>query len=313
MRRGRAVPLAAATAPAAPAATGAAPGAAALWMTGAVASFSLMAVAGRELSGKLDTFEIMLYRSALGFALVAGVGWATGRLAALSLAGIRLHLLRNVLHFTGQNLWFLAVGLIPLAQLFALEFTTPIWVALLAPLVLAETMTRARAAAALAGFLGILLVARPGVTPVEFGHVVAALTAVFFAGSFLTTKMLSRSATTFTILFWMTGMQAVMGLMTAGFDGDIAWPRGIVALWVMAVGVCGLSAHLCITMALHRAPASVVAPMDFARLPLIAVVGMVLYGEPLEVAVLAGGLLILAGNMINIRAERHRSRLGGAP
>ncbi|HUF56575.1 MAG TPA: DMT family transporter, partial [Thermohalobaculum sp.] len=223
-----------------------------------------------------------------------------------------LHLLRNVLHFIGQNLWFLAVGLIPLAQVFALEFTTPIWVALLAPLVLGEAMTRARATAAFAGFVGILLVARPGVTPVEVGHAAAALAAVFFAGSFLTTKMLSRNVTTFIILFWMTGMQSVFGLATAGFDGDVVWPAGDAALWVSVAGVCGLTAHLCITSALQRAPASVVAPMDFARLPLIAVVGMVLYGEPLEVAVFAGGLVILAGNMLNIRAERRRVRGGAA-
>ena len=280
---------------------------AALWMAGAVASFSLMAIAGREMSAELDTFEIMLYRSVVGFVLVLAFGATTARLPSARTARLGLHGLRNVLHFTGQNLWFYALATIPLAQVFAFEFTSPLWVAVLAPLLLGEAFTRARATAAVAGFVGILLVARPGVSSLEVGHAAAALAAVFFAGNFLTTKRLSRhSETTFRILFWMTLMQSVFGLITAGVDGDIAVPLGITALWILPVGICGLTAHLCVTSALHWAPASAVAPMDFARLPIIAVLGMLVYGEPLEVPVFVGGAVILAGILINIRGERRR-------
>ena len=280
---------------------------AALWMSGAVASFSLMAIAGREMSAELDTFEIMLYRSVVGFVLVLAFGAITARLSSARTARLGLHGLRNVLHFTGQNLWFYALAAIPMAQVFAFEFTSPLWVAVLAPLLLGEAFTRARATAVIAGFVGILLVARPGVTPVEIGHAAAALAAVFFAGNFLTTKGLSKHGeTTFRILFWMTLMQSVFGLVTAGIDADIAVPTGLTALWILPVGVCGLTAHLCVTSALHWAPASVVAPMDFARLPVIAVLGMLVYGEALEVAVFVGGAVILAGNLVNIRGERRR-------
>jgi drug/metabolite transporter (DMT)-like permease len=281
-------------------------GRAALWMTGAIASFSLMAVAGREVSVDLDTFELMMYRSLIGAVIVTVFGAATGRLPQMRTGRLRLHVVRNVFHFTGQNLWFYGVAVIPLAQLFAFEFTTPLWVALLAPLVLGEALTRKRALALLLGFLGILIVARPGISPLGLGHLAAAAAAVGFAGNVLATKRLSRNETVWTILFWMTWMQVLFGLVCAGFDGDIALPQMASVKWVLIVGLCGLTAHLSITSALHCAPASVVAPMDFARLPIIAVVGMVLYSEALEVAVFVGAALILAGNLMNTRAGRRR-------
>ncbi|MEM1345552.1 MAG: DMT family transporter, partial [Pseudomonadota bacterium] len=132
-------------------------------MAGAIASFSLMAVAGRELSDTLDTFEIMAFRSIVGLACVLSVGVALGRLSEVRMSHLGLHALRNVAHFTGQNLWFYAIATIPLAQVFALEFTSPLWVAVLAPLLLGETMPRARGAAIALGFIGILIVVRPGV------------------------------------------------------------------------------------------------------------------------------------------------------
>jgi drug/metabolite transporter (DMT)-like permease len=281
---------------------------AAVWMTGAIASFSLMAVAGREVSADLDTFELMMYRSLIGAVIVTTIGAATARMPQVRTGRMRLHLVRNIFHFTGQNLWFFGVAVIPLAQLFAFEFTTPLWVALLAPLILGEAMTRQRAIAVLVGFIGILIVARPGISPLGIGHLAAALAAIAFAGNVLATKRLSRTETVWTILFWMTWIQFLFGLVCAGIDGDIALPRTDSVKWVAIVGLCGLTAHLCITSALRCAPASIVSPIDFARLPIIAVVGMILYGESLEIAVFAGTALILASNLMNIHAARRRPK-----
>ena len=134
---------------------------AALWMMAAIAAFSLMAVAGRELSDTLSSFEIMLWRSIVGFVFVVVAIMASTRgFAQLKTDKLGLHGLRNVAHFFGQNCWFYALGVIPLAQVFALEFTSPIWVLLLAPVFLGEAFTKWRALAALLGFVGILLVTR---------------------------------------------------------------------------------------------------------------------------------------------------------
>jgi drug/metabolite transporter (DMT)-like permease len=250
----------------------------------------------------------MMYRSLIGAAIVTGFGAATGRLPQVRTRRMRLHVTPNIFHFTGQNRWFFGVATIPLAQLFAIELMTPIRVALLAPLVLGESLNRTRILAIGLGFAGILVVARPGISPLGIGHLAAALSALAFAGTTLSTKRLSGSEAIWTILFWMTWLQVLFGLICAGIDGDIALPRADSVKWVIIVGVCGLTAHLSIASALSHAPASIVAPMDFARLPIIAVVGMVLYGEALEAAVFAGAALILTGNLMNIRASRRRTR-----
>lgn len=275
---------------------------AAAWMMGAVAAFTLMAVAGRMVRDQLDTFEILAFRSLIGVAIIAVVLSLRGGWGALSLRRPGLHLTRNVTHFVAQNLWFHALFTIPLAQVFALEFTAPLWVLILAPFLLGERLTRVRALSAASGFAGILIIVRPGAAGISAGVGAAALAAVGFALTYICTKKLTAVATAACILWWMSVMQAVMGLACAGLDGHIALPSGAAVPWVLVLGATGLGAHYCIARALQLAPATVVMPFDFLRLPVIAVVGLLLYGEPVGLALVAGSALILAGNYLNLRA-----------
>lgn len=280
------------------------PVAAAVWMLGSILGFSALAVSGREIGGSLDTFEMMLYRSLIGIVVVMSVAFGTGRQGEIKAAHLGLHALRNVVHFAGQNLWLYALALIPLAQLFALEFSYPILVALTAPIFLAERLTPTKLLAAAVGFAGILIVARPfGAGGVSVGLVAALLCALGFAGSAIVTKRLTRVATILCILFWLAVMQSAFGLILAGWDGRIALPGPGVLPWVVVMGLAGLLAHFCLTKALSLAPASVVTPIDFLRLPLIALVGMTLYAEPPDLWVFVGGAVIFAANWINVRAE----------
>jgi drug/metabolite transporter (DMT)-like permease len=137
------------------------PLAAATWMLGSVVAFTVMAVAARNVSQVHDSFEILMIRSAVGFGVVLAWGFGTGRISEVSTDRLRGHFLRNIVHFAGQNLWFTALTLIPLAQVFALEFTSPLWVILLAPVYLAEQLTLGRLLAAGLGFGGILIATRP--------------------------------------------------------------------------------------------------------------------------------------------------------
>lgn len=281
---------------------------AALWMTGCIASFSTMAVAGREVSTELDTFEIMMYRSLFGVIIVVAVGAWAGTLHQVDRQSLGKHALRNVAHFTGQNLWFYAVTVIPLAQVFALEFTTPLWVIVLSPLILGERLTAMRAFAAIMGFAGILIVARPDIQGINTGVVTAASCAIFFALTIMLTKRLTRTQTITCILFYLTTMQLVLGIAAAGFDGDIAVPTLTALPFVVLIGAAGLLAHYCMTNALTLAPATVVVPIDFVRLPVIAIIGMLLYSEPIDIWVFAGALLIFAGNYANIWSETRNKR-----
>lgn len=279
---------------------------AALWMLGGVASFSSMAVAGREVAGVHDTFEMMFFRSLIGIVIVILVAGALGRLREITLRHMPLHLVRNLFHFSGQNLWFYAITVIPLAQVFAIEFTSPIWVVLIAPLVLGERLTRIRLVVAFLGFVGVLIVARPATSGLNIGVITAATAAVMFAATFLCTKLLTRRASVTCILFWLTVMQAPMGLLAAGVDGHITMPTAATAPWLGLIGCAGLFAHLCVTNALRVAPATVVVPLDFLRLPLIALIGMMIYGEAINIYVLLGAAIIFCANYLNIWTEARR-------
>lgn len=279
---------------------------AALWMSGSIASFSAMAVAGREVALDLDTFEIMMYRSLVGVVIVCLVAGVTGTWRQINTQQMGTHLIRNAAHFTGQNLWFYAVTVIPLAQVFALEFTSPIWVIVLSPLILGERLTLVRALAALIGFVGILIVARPNVGTIDAGIVTAASAAIFFALTIMFTKRLTRTQSITCILFWLTTMQLVMGLVMAGYDGDVMLPSAITLPWLTLIGLAGLLAHFCLTNALKIAPATVVVPIDFIRLPTISIVAMLLYKETVDIWVFVGAAVIFAGNYMNIWYETRR-------
>ena len=269
-------------------------------MLGAIASFTTMAVAGREASSDLDTFEIMMYRSFIGIVIVAVVAGVTGTWKEITKRHIGTHFIRNAAHFTGQNLWFYAVTVIPLAQVFALEFTSPLWVIILAPFILGERLTAIRALAAVMGFVGILIVARPDATTLNAGVITAASSAIFFALTTMFTKRLTRTETVTCILAYLTVIQAIFGIICAGYDGDIATPTAQTLPYLLMIGCAGLVAHFCITKALTIAPAMVVVPIDFVRLPVIAVIGMLLYQEQLDVWVFVGAAIIFSGNYMNI-------------
>ncbi len=273
---------------------------AALWMLGAIASFSAMAVAGRAVSHALDTFEIMTYRSLVGIVVLWVLLTLNGQWRQVTRRSLGTHVIRNAAHFTGQNLWFYAVTAIPLAQVFALEFTSPIWVVLLSPLILGEPLTRLRLMSVLAGFMGILIVARPSPDTISPGLIAAASSAVFFALSVMYTRLLTRTETVLCIMFWLTLMQAVFGIIFSAWDGDMVAPSAQTLPWLVLIGFAGLLAHYCLTSALAIAPATVVVPIDFVRLPTIAIVGMLLYGEALDAWVFVGAAVIFAANYANI-------------
>ncbi len=273
---------------------------AALWMIGAIFSFTSMAIAGRAVSLELDTFEIMMYRSLTGIVVVLIVARVAGTLHQVNRQQLGLHAIRNAAHFTGQNLWFYALPLIPLSQLFALEFTSPIWVILLAPVFLSEKITKIGLLAAALGVIGVLIVTRPFGAEISPATIAAALAAIGFAFTAIFTRKLTRTQSITCILFWLTVMQAVFGIIGAGHDGDIALPSGDALPWIILIGFAGLIAHFCLTTALSLAPANIVMPIDFIRLPVIAFVAASFYGETLDPWVFVGAAIIFGANYMNI-------------
>ena len=278
-----------------------------MFMSGAIVSFSAMAVAGRAISFELDTFEIMMYRSIVGICVVLILGRMFGTLGQITKRNLGTHFIRNISHFAGQNLWFYAITVVPLAQVFALEFTSPLWVLLLSPLLLNERWTQMRVLAGVMGFVGILIVTRPTGQSLNIGVIAAALSAIGFAGSAIFTKRLTRTETITCILFYLTVMQLAFGVICAGYDGDIAMPSLDTLPWLVLIGFAGLLAHFCLTTALSLAPATVVMPVDFIRLPVIAMVGMLVYAEAIDIWVFIGAAIIFTGNYMNIWSETRKA------
>jgi drug/metabolite transporter (DMT)-like permease len=276
---------------------------AALWMSGTLASFMAMAVGGRELAGQLSTFQILFFRSVIGCLIVGFLLWC-GNWRQILTKQLRVHLLRNIAHFGGQFGWFYGIALIPLAEVFALEFTVPVWTAVLATVLLREQITRARVGAIILGVLGVFLILRPGLAVISPASLVVLGSAFCYALSHTLTRRLALVDTPLTILFYMTIIQLPLGLVTSIFD----WMTPSLAMlpWIMVVGVAALSGHYCMARALAIADAIVVVPMDFLRLPLIAAVGFLFYGESLDWFVLAGGVVMFSGNFLNIQAEKKR-------
>jgi drug/metabolite transporter (DMT)-like permease len=270
-------------------------------MAGALVSLMAMAVGGRELSSHLGTFEILFFRSLIGLAIILLV--LRGRLRGhVSTRRVGLHVLRNFAHFAGQYGWFYGVALIPLAEVFAIEFTVPIWTLLLGTLLVGERLSGTRVAAVALGIIGTVVILRPGAVPTNPAAIAVLGAAIGFALSHTLTKKLISTDSPISVIFYMTVIQLPLGLVPA--LGHWVTPEPALWPWLAVIGFTGLSAHYCTARALALADAMVVVPLDFLRLPLIAVVGFLVYDEQLSGFVLAGAILMLAGNLLNVRAER---------
>lgn len=264
------------------------------WLTATLA----MTIGGRELTSELPVFVVMLLRTLIGLIIIAPfILWYGGQ--PLRTARLGGHLARNLVHYSAQFCWFLALSLIPLAEVVSIEFTLPIWTAILAALFLGERLTSPRITAIALGFAGILIILRPGLTEVGLGQLAALYAAVMFGVTVTLTKSLMRTESALAVIFYMFVLQSALGLLPAWQAW--AWPSAEKWPWVLAVGVAGTASHFCLAKAVAAADASVVVPMDFLRVPLTVAAGALLYGEGVDAYLIAGAGLILIGNGLNLR------------
>lgn len=270
-----------------------------VWMLGTLLSFSLMAVCARELSGEIATHQTLFVRSAIGLICISTILVASKNITKIQTTKLGLHSVRNIFHFAGQYGWFLGIGLLPLAEVFALEFTVPIWTLIIAAVALGERITVRKLMAVALGFIGVAVILRPGIAAINDASLIVLASAVCYAISHTTTKSLSSSESALSILFYMCVIQLPIGLLLS--LSDWIWPTGPQWIWLLIIGLTALTAHYCMTNAMRHAEAGIVVTLDFLRLPLIALVGVLIYSEPFELSLLIGGLLMLAGNVINLK------------
>lgn len=280
----------------------------AVWMVGALASFCLLAVGARELSGALSISQSLCIRSAIGLIFLTIVYLANYREINNQLIEsskktkyskkIKLHIFRNVFHYAAQYGWFFGIGLLPLAEVFALEFTVPIWTLIIAVLFLGEKVTWTKLSSITLGTLAVFIIVQPGSAIIDNASLVVLLAAIFFAASHTLTKSLSLTESPFSILFYMCAIQFPIGLALS-FSSWL-WPNTEQWLWLIVIGLSALSAHFCLAKSMQYADVTSIVTLDFFRLPLIALVGVFFYAEDFELSLLVGGIMMLVANLINL-------------
>ncbi len=278
-----------------------------VWMVGALLSFSVMAVSIRALAkAGLSIFEILAIRSGVALLVLLVLLAVRPDLRVHALPRrMPLNLLRNTVHYAAQYAWALSITMLPLATVFALEFTMPGWTALLAVWLLHEKMTPSRAGVIVFGLIGVLVILRPGIASFNPAALIVLAAAFGYAITMITTKQLTATETTLGIVFWMAVIQLPLSLL--GSDPTVFFHLGTRhILPAIGIGIAGLTSHYCLSNAFRAGDATLVVPLDFMRIPLIAVVGWAFYGERLDLFVLLGALIIVAGVLWNLRAEAAR-------
>ena len=283
--------------------------AAVLWFCGTMAGFAGMAISARELQTTMSTFEILFFRSLIGVLIVTPF-IVRNRFADLRTGRFRFHGLRALVQFSGQLCWMYGIAYLTLSDLTAIEFSVPVFTALLAVAFLGERMWRHKWIATLLGFAGVLIILQPEGSAFSVAGGVMLAGSAFYAGSGVLVKYLTRTDSPSAIIFYMNTLQLPLGLIPAVFIFDWVTPALSDIPWILIWGLSGFAAHYTMARALKLADITIIFPLDFLRLPLMALFGFLIYAETLSPWTLLGGVVIFGANWYAVREEARR---GGSP
>ena len=277
----------------------------ALYMTGAALCFSVMNIAIRIVAAELDPLEIAFFRNF--FALVFMLPWLfRAGLGALRTAHLAAHVWRAVIGLVAMICWFYSIALLPLAEAVSLNFTVPLFATVGAVIFLGEVVRARRWSATLLGFLGVLIILRPGVTELSPAMALPVVAAGFMAVSTLLVKSLSRSDSPAAIVLYMNLILTPISLVPALFVWR--WPGWSALALLVLVGLLASVAHILLTRAYTKADASAVMPFDYARLPFIAALAFLVFGELPDLWTWIGAAVIAASAIYIARREAQVAR-----
>jgi drug/metabolite transporter (DMT)-like permease len=262
-------------------------------MLGSTVLFGLMAVAIRLASASLHTFEIAFFRNFFGLLAALPLLLRHGP-GLLRTDQFPRYLFRCLVGICSMLAGFWAIGHLPLAQAVSLSYSTPLFVTIAAAALLGEQVRARRWIAVALGFLGVLLIVRPGSAEFSYGTMVALLAALLSSIVAIQIKQLSATEPADRIVIWTTLLWVPMSLVPA--LGVWEWPQGITWLYVVVAGVFGTGGHMLWTRALKLGEVSALTPISFMQLPIVGLLGWVLFDETLDRWTLLGALVILGAN-----------------
>jgi len=277
---------------------------AALLMLASTAFFGLMAVVIRLASATLPTFEIAFFRNLFGLLALLPILLHGG--ATLRTQQLPRYLLRSVIGIGSMLAGFWAIGHLPLSQAISLSYSTPLFVTIAAVVWLGEQVRWRRWAAVIIGFIGVLIIVRPGSSSFTAGSLVAVAAALLSAVVAIQIKQLSRVDPADTIVFYTYLFWVPLSLIPALFVWQ--WPHGITWLWLACIGLAGTGGQLLWTRALRLGDVSALTPISFMQLPIVAVAGYLLFDESISRWTLLGAAIIFAANAYIAHREVTLSR-----
>jgi drug/metabolite transporter (DMT)-like permease len=277
---------------------------AALYMLAATALFSIMVASVRHVSAEVSSFEVVFFRNLLGVFIVGPIIARRG-LGFLRTSRIKLYAWRAAFGLGSMFMWFYAVTVTPIAEAVALSFTSPLFVTIVAVVLLHEKVGIPRWVATAVGFGGAMIVLRPGFADVTTGHLLLIASSILMAMSIVSIKMLSATEPPERIVAYMVILFTPVSFIPALFVWE--WPSWTSLFWLCVVAGAGTFAHIAFTRALSKADASAVMPLDFMRLPFAAVIAFFAFSEIPDVWTFAGAAVIFISSVYIARRENlHR-------
>ena len=278
---------------------------AALLMLGSTVFFGLMAVSIKLAAESLHTFEIAFFRNFFGLVAALPLLLKHGP-GLLRTTQLPRYFVRCLIGVVSMFCGFWAIGNLPLAQAVSLSYSTPLFVTIAAVWFLHEQVRARRWAAVVLGFVGVLVIVRPGSASFTAGSLVALSAAVLSGIVSIQIKQLSATEPADRIVLWTTMLWVPMSLGPALFVWE--WPQGITWLWVALAGGLGTGGHMLWTRALKLGDVSALTPISFMQLPLVAVLGFVLFDEKLDRWTVLGAVIIFAANAYIAHREAQLAR-----
>lgn len=272
----------------------------ALWMILGACLLGMLSMLVRTISADLHPFEIAFFRNLAQ--LLFMVPWVlTVGIAVLRTERIWAHVRRSMFGICAMLIWFSVLTMMPIAEATAISFSAPLFTTAGAAIFLKEQVGLRRWSATAFGFLGVMLIIRPGFHEVGTPQMLALLAAVFIAGAMLSNKSLTRTESPNAMVVWMGLFMSLFSLPPAITVWQ--WPEGDVWLWLFVLGLVATAAHLAINRAFHAGDASFVTPFGFAQIPFIAGMGFIVYNETPDLWTWLGSAVIIISGVYIARRE----------
>ncbi|MBT4109516.1 MAG: DMT family transporter [Pelagibacterales bacterium] len=264
------------------------------WMLGFIINISIMAISIRELSLKYTSFEIQNFRNIFSIIIIILIFMVTKN-TNLNTFQLKNNFIRNIFHFIGQSAWTWGLTVLPLAVVFSLEFTMPIWAVIIAIVLLKEKITLNKICFLIIGLMGTWIIFMPDTKYIGFYNIIVLCSAITYAIAHNFTKKLTTTDSILSILFFMSIIQLPFSLVGSLIIGNLQYNIMMEIPLIILLTVTSLLAHYSLSSALKYSDASIVLPIDYIRLPLIVFIGWYYYDEKISTNVVIGSILIIFG------------------